>query len=84
MITYDYKYTEIELAYADFESDEIVNATIQIPGHRKARNKKLIKHELEKLGINANEYTIKQISFKEKQYAMDEEIFMKYAYESLM
>ena len=79
MITYDYKYTEIELEYADFNTGSIVSCTIEIKGHRKQRNKKFINKRLRELGIPAKDYAIKNIAFYERQYRMSEEAFMKIA-----
>ena len=83
MITYDYKYTEIELEYADLENGEIKCATIEIKGHRKQRNKKFIRKQLEAQGIKAKDYLIKSVLFRERQYKMEEKDFMKVATPSL-
>lgn len=83
MITYDYKYTEIELSYADFDSGEIRRLSIEIKGHRKQRNRKLIRRELESLGIPARDWSVLSTQFKERQYRMTESDFMKVAQPSL-
>ena len=83
MITYEYKYTEIELEYADLDNGEIKRATIEIKGHRKERNKKFIIKQLRENDIETKEYRILNIALKIREYRMEEDQFVQLAQPSL-
>ena len=83
MITYEYKYTEIELDYADLDNGEFKRIVIEIKGHRKQRNRKFILEQLRRNGIETKEYRILNVALKLRQYQMTEDQFIQLAQPSL-